>query len=205
MWDMILAGRYVMIPIGICSLVEVAIIVERVLVLRRNRIVLPEIVGAVESLAAATDTSAAYAICERRPGPFASIVRSGLDHADDDWQVMRDAMQETGRQEAKRLVKHLNLLELIAGLGPLLGLLGTVVGMIRTFADARLHGIGNPQELSGGISEAMIATVAGLAVGIPALIAHNLLSGRVDGIVLELEVHAYRVLDTLRTRRKARA
>ena len=128
-------------------------------------------------------------------------MRAGLDHANDQWEIARDVLQETGRQEAKRLNRHLNILETIAAVGPLLGLLGTVTGMIRTFSDVSRVGIGDPQELSTGLSEAMITTAAGLIVGIPALVAHNWLAGRVDGIVFELEVYATKVLDTLRRRR----
>lgn len=204
MWEMIIAGRYLMIPIGLCSLVALAVFIERALVLRRRRVVVPEIAEAVETLPAATDFSVAYAICQRRPGPFANIVLAGLDHADDDWQVTRDVLQEAGRQEAKRLNRHLNILETVAGVSPLLGLLGTVTGMIRTFAEVSRAGIGDPHQLSSGISEAMITTAAGLFIGIPALVAHNWLAGRVDGLVFDLEVYASRLLDTLRDRRRAR-
>jgi biopolymer transport protein ExbB len=200
MWQMILAGRIMMIPIIVCSLVGLAVFLERLVVLRRSRIVVPEIAEAVETLGAATDYSVARAICERRPGPFANIVRVGLDHANADWQIARDVLQEMGRQEAKRLYRHLNILETIAAVGPLLGLLGTVTGMIRTFSDVARVGIGDPQQLSSGLSEAMITTAAGLMVGIPALVAHNWLSGRVDGIVFDLEVYATKVLDAVRRR-----
>jgi biopolymer transport protein ExbB len=201
MWQMILAGRIMMIPIILCSLVGLAVFIERLYVLRRRRIVVPEIAEAVETLAAATDFSVAHAICQRRRGPFANIVRTGLDHAGDDWQITRDVLQEVGRQEAKRLNRHLNILETIAAIGPLLGLLGTVTGMIRTFAAVARVGIGDPQQLSSGLSEAMITTAAGLMVGIPALVAHNWLTGRVDGIVFDLEVYAAKVLDVVRCRR----
>ena len=99
MWEMILAGRYMMIPIGIASLVGLAVLLERLYTLRHHRIVVPEIVEAVETLRASEDFSVAYAILDRRPGPFATIVRAGLDHAEDNWQVTRDVLQEAGRQE----------------------------------------------------------------------------------------------------------
>jgi biopolymer transport protein ExbB len=201
MWQMILAGRIMMIPIILCSLVGLAVFIERFVVLRPRRVVVPEIAEAVETLNAGTDFAVAQAICQRRPGPFANIVRAGLDHANDDWQIARDVLQETGRQEAKRLSRHLNILETIAAIGPLLGLLGTVTGMIRTFAAVANVGIGDPQQLSSGLSEAMITTAAGLIVGIPALVAHNWLAGRVDGIVFDLEVYATKVLDAVRRRR----
>jgi biopolymer transport protein ExbB len=201
MWDLILAGRYMMIPIALCSLVGLAVFLERLLMLRRGRVVIPELVSAVETLPRASDFSVAYAVCDRHPGPFANLIRSGLDNADNAWEIIRDVLQESGRQEGVRLLRNLRVLETIAAIAPLLGLLGTVVGMIRVFAGIGQIGLGDPGALSSGISEAMVTTAAGLMVGIPALVAHNWLEGRAQGIVFELEVYATRILDTLRTRR----
>jgi biopolymer transport protein ExbB len=182
MWEMILAGRYMMIP-------------------RQGRIIVPEIAEAVETLPVSTDLSVAYAICKRRPGPFANVVQAGLDHADNDWTIIRDVLEESGRQEATRLTRRLGILETVAAVSPLLGLLGTVLGMIRVFATISLAGLGNPETLSSGISEAMVTTAAGLIIGIPALVAHNWLNGRADRIIFDLEFYSSKVLDTLRRRR----
>ncbi len=198
MWEMILAGRHMMIPIGLCSLTGLAVIVLRVYTLRHQRIVVPEIAEAVETLSAGSDYAVARAICERWPGPFANIVIAGLDHADDDWEITRDVLQEAGHQEATRLTRHLGVLETVAAIAPLLGLLGTVLGMIRVFTSISTTGLGNPETLSSGISEAMVTTAAGLIIGIPALVCYNWLVGRADGIIFELEVYATKVLDTLR-------
>ena len=203
MWEMILAGRYMMIPITLASLVGLAVIIERFIVLNRSRIVVPEIAEAVETLSASRELNVAYAICERRPGPFANIVKAGLDHADNDWTVIRDVLQETGRQEATRLTRRLGVLETVAAVSPLLGLLGTVLGMIRVFATVSAAGLGNPELLSAGISEAMVTTAAGLIIGIPALVAYNWLNGRADRIIFELEFYSSKVLDTLRRRQTA--
>jgi biopolymer transport protein ExbB len=199
MWELIRSGNIMMIPILLCSLIGLAIFLERLFTLRRQRIVVPEIVEAVETLSAASDFAVAYAICERKPGPFANLVRTGLDHADDDWQIIRDVLQEAGRQEAVRLTRHLGILETVAAVAPLLGLLGTVTGMIRVFSSISAHGLGYAEHLSGGISEAMVTTAAGLMIGIPALVAHNWLEGRAKGIIFELECYATKVLDTLRS------
>lgn len=201
MWDLILAGRYIMIPIALCSLIGLAVFLERLWVLRRRKVVVPEIASAVDTLNDATDDSVAYAVCQRHPGPFANVVRAGLDHADAEWEITRDVLQETGRQEAVRLTKNLRVLETVAAVAPLLGLLGTVVGMIRVFAGISQVGLGNPEQLSSGISEAMVTTAAGLIVGIPALVAHNWLESRAFGIIFGIEVYATRLLDILRARR----
>ena len=205
MWQFIRSGGLAMIPLGLSSIVGLAALVERFLALRRRRVVLPEIVGVVETLGAGSDFTVAYAILDRNPGPFANVVRAGLKHAGAEWPIIRDALQEAGRQEAVRLSRNLNVLETVAVLGPLLGLLGTVSGLIRLFHDIGTRGIGQAQYLSSGIAEAMHATAAGLIVGIPALVAHSWLRGRAEGIVFELEVYAAKVLDTLRARGLARS
>ncbi len=202
MWDLILAGRYLMIPIAGCSLIGLAVFLERLYVLRRRRILVPEIASAVQTLPRASDFSVAYAVCDRHPGPFANVVRAGLDHATAEWEITRDVLQETGRQEAVRLTRNLRVLETVAAVAPLLGLLGTVVGMIRVFAAVSQTGLGDPELLSSGISEAMVTTAAGLIVGIPSLVAYNWLEGRAHGIIFDIEVHATRLLDTLRQRRE---
>ena len=200
MWEMILAGRYMMIPITLASLVGMAVLIERLFVLRQGRIIVPEIAEAVMTLSASKDLSVAYAICDRRPGPFANVVQAGLDHADNDWTVIRDVLEEAGRQEATILARRLGVLETVAAVSPLLGLLGTVLGMIRVFATISLAGLGNPETLSSGISEAMVTTAAGLIIGIPALVAYNWLNGRADRIIFDLEFYSSKVLDTLRRR-----
>lgn len=205
MWELLRSGGPVMIPIGLCSLVGLAVLIERAVALRRRRIVLPEVVGVVETLEAGADFSVAYAILGRNPGPFAGVVRAGLDHAGAEWTIIRDAMQEAGRQEAVQLTRNLNVLETVAAVAPLLGLLGTVTGMIRLFNAMAAQGIGQAQYLSSGIAEAMITTAAGLIIGIPALVAHNWLRGRAEAIIHELEAYAAKVLDKLRARGLAQA
>jgi len=204
MWEMILAGRYMMIPIILASMVGMAVLIERIYVLRQGSIIVPEIAEAVMTLSASQDLSVAYAICERRPGPFATLVKSGLDHANNDWTIIRDVLEETGRQEATRLTRRLGVLETVAAVSPLLGLLGTVLGMIRVFATISSAGLGNPETLSSGISEAMVTTAAGLIIGIPALVAYNWLNGRADRIIFDLEYYSSKVLDTLRRRQLER-
>jgi biopolymer transport protein ExbB len=200
MWELLQAGGVVMIPIGLCSLIGLGVLLERIFTLRRSRIIVPEVAEAVETLGAGSDFAVARAILARRPGPFATIVRAGLEHAHDDWQIIRDALQEAGRQQAVALTRNLVILETVAAVAPLLGLLGTVTGMIRVFSTISAEGLGQAQDLSGGISEAMITTAAGLIIGIPALVAHNWLWSRAEAVIFELEVYGSKVLDTLRAR-----
>ncbi|MBT7311260.1 MotA/TolQ/ExbB proton channel family protein [bacterium] len=205
MWELIQSGNVMMIPLGVCSLVAVAVIFERVYSLRSSKVIVSEVVGAVETLDAAQDLSVARAILERNPGPFANIVATGLDHAEDDWVIIRDVLQESGRQEAVRLSRNLNILEIVAAIAPLLGLLGTVTGMIRVFSAVSAHGLGQPEYMSGGISEAMITTAAGLIIGIPVLVMHQWLQGKADSIIFDMERYGSIVLDSLRRRNRNRS
>jgi biopolymer transport protein ExbB len=202
MWELIQSGNVMMIPLGVCSLVAVAVILERVYALRSSKVIVSEVVGAVETLDAAQDLSVARAILDRNPGPFANIIATGLDHADDDWVIIRDVLQESGRQEAVRLSRNLNILEIVAAIAPLLGLLGTVTGMIRVFSAVSAHGLGQPEYMSGGISEAMITTAAGLIIGIPVLVVHQWLQGKADSIIFDMERYGSIVLDSLRRRNR---
>ncbi len=194
-----------MVPIALASLIGMAVLLERAYVLRNSRIIVPEIVEAVETLGVGHDLKVAYAICQRRPGPFANIVTTGLDHAGSDWTIIRDVIQEAGRQEGIRLTRRLGILETVAAVAPLLGLLGTVLGMIRVFATISAAGLGNPETMSSGISEAMVTTAAGLFVGIPSLVAYNWLSGKAESIIFQLEFYAAKMLDTLRKRQEEQA
>lgn len=202
LWHWIVAGRVMMYPIAAASLIALAVIIERLVVLRRSRIIVPELAAAVDMLGASRDLSGAYALCQARPGPFANLVRAGLDHAEADWTVIRDVLQETGRREATLLTRRIGVLDTVAAISPLMGLLGTVLGMIRIFAAVSSAGVGNPEALSGGISEAMVTTAAGLFVGIPALVAHNSLDARADRLIFDLETYASRLLDALRRRQQ---
>ncbi len=204
MWELIRAGNVMMIPLGLCSLVGLTVFLERLFALRQSRIIVPEVAEAVATLPASDSSDIAYAIVERNPGPFATVVKAGLDHALDDWSITRDVLQETGRQEAVKLMRNLNILEIVAAVAPLLGLLGTVTGMIRVFAAVSTLGLGDPEHLSSGISEAMVTTAAGLIIGIPALVAHHWLQGRANAIIFDLERYASQTLDHLRERKLRR-
>jgi biopolymer transport protein ExbB len=202
LWHWIVAGRTMMVPIAAASFIGLAVIIERLFVLRRSRIIVPELAAAIDMLGATRDLSAAYTLCQGRPGPFANIVKAGLDHAESDWTVIRDVLQETGRREATLLTRRLGVLETVAAISPLMGLLGTVLGMIRIFAAVSSAGVGNPEALSGGISEAMVTTAAGLFIGIPALVAYNSLDARAERLIFDLETYASKLLDALRRRQQ---
>ncbi len=198
MWDFFVRGGPVMIPLGVCSVLAAMITVERIIGLRRSQVMPREIVNVIESVEPRKDLSVAISICSRNPGAFSDIMRVGLERSHDSWDAIRDAVLDAGRQETPKLEKHLVWLETIAAVAPLLGLLGTVLGMIKTFAAISIQGLGDPQVLSEGISQAMITTAVGLAIGIPTLVAHNLLRARSESLITEIEASASRLVMRLK-------
>lgn len=180
-------GGLMMLPIYICSVVAVGFFSERLFALRRKAVIPPEFVIEASDLIERGKIPEALTLCRRNSSPFAKIVERGLEKAECKRLIVREAMEEAGRQNAALLNRYLNVLGTIAGITPLLGLLGTVSGMIATFDVIRLMGVGHAEELSGGISEALLTTAAGLSVAIPTMIAFRYLQGRVSRLVLELE------------------
>ncbi len=174
-------------PLSICSILAVAIIVERIINLRSSK-VLPE--EEVEHLGALIDgglLEQAEEYCERRPGPLTNIVAAALEARTESPEGIRQMVEDQGRQEVPRLQKHLGVLGTVASVSPLLGLLGTVLGMIEVFRVVSTQGIGQAQSLAGGISQAMITTASGLTIAIPALVAYNVFSDKANALILEME------------------
>ncbi len=200
MQDFISKAGPLIYPLALCSLVALAITLERLYALRRNRVLPREIVEVVRSLSPERDSALAVEVCRRNPGVFADVMRAGLEHAAEPWEIMRDALQDAGRQRTPQLGQHLVWLATIAQVAPLLGLLGTVLGMIKMFGAISLAGLGDPHALSAGISEAMLTTAIGLAVGIPTLVAYNLIAARSEALVTEIEAHATHLIASLRVR-----
>ncbi len=197
MWAIFVKGGPVMIPLAVLSVLGLAVIIEKMLTLRNSRVIQSEIVGCIESIQTPADIPLAIKICERFDTPFANTVRSGLAEAGKPPHIVRQAMEDTGRREVKRLERYLVVLETVAASGPLLGLLGTVTGMIEVFSVISVSGVGQTGLLSGGIAEALITTVFGLVIGIPALIAYNFLDARVDGLAIRIDTHAHLLIRRL--------
>ena len=190
-------------PLGLASLLASTVTIERLFALRRRRVLPKEIIEVVESVQPGKDLSLAIEVCRRNPGVFSDVMRVGLELAGEPWEVMRDAVLDTGRQETAHLERHLVWLSTVAQAAPLLGLLGTVLGMIKVFSSISIAGLGDPQALSEGISEAMITTAVGLGIGIPALVAYNFLTARAESLIAEIEAYASRLVARLRHTERA--
>jgi biopolymer transport protein ExbB len=198
MLDFLAKTGILVYPLGLCSLLAATITVERVWALRRSRVLPREILEVVGAARPGRDLSLAIEVCRRNPGVFADVMRAGLEQASQPWEQMRDALLDTGRQRTPVLERHLVWLSTIAQAAPLLGLLGTVFGMIRMFAAMSVSGLGDPNAISAGISEAMFTTAIGLVIGIPTLVAHNLIAARAEALIAEIEAQATQLLRRLR-------
>lgn len=183
-------GGIVMIPLLLGSVLALAIVIERAFQLRTKKVLTGEIVKAIERIESVEDIRVAERICEANPGPFAGIILVALRNRDLGSDELKEAILDQGRQEIRTLERGLVALETIAAAAPLLGLLGTVTGMIKVFNVISKQGIGQASYLSGGISEALITTVTGLVIGIPALVAYNLLTARAESLVLDIEKYS---------------
>jgi len=187
-------GGIIMYPLVLCSVIGLAVVCERAVSLRRKKVVIPEIVGVIRNIRGPEDIGLAASICEQHRGPFANIIRSGLNARDRSRDEIREVLEDTGRQETHRLERGLVILETVAAIAPLLGLLGTVIGILKVFNVISQVGVGQASAMAGGISEALITTVVGLSIGIPAVVAYNWLAKKVDGLILVMEKHSSSLL-----------
>ena len=186
-----------MLPILICSVLALAIIIQRFYTLRRSRVIPDGALQAVYRQYKAGNLTSEYINSLREKSPLEQVLAAALINRNQPRAVMKEAIEEEGRQIVHGLEYFLGALATIAAISPLLGLLGTVVGMIDVFAAIVTAGVGNPGVLAGGISKALITTAAGLTVAIPALVMHRYFTGRIDGIVVELEQETIKLVDAL--------
>ena len=197
MLEMLYQGGILMIPLIICSVLALTIILERAINLRRKKIVKSEIVNVIENLKSYDDLKLATSICKSKPGTFSNVVNIALENKNLPKEELKEAITEAGRQEVRVLERGLGVLGTIAEVSPLLGLLGTVLGMIRVFTVISVEGIGQASSLSGGISEALITTATGLSIGIPALVAYNYFTNKAESLITEIEHYSSVLLSKL--------
>jgi biopolymer transport protein ExbB len=201
-FELVKAGGWLMWPIIACSVIAMAIVVERLWIYRRRRVLPTNLVAQIWQLHQKNQLTAAHIQTVRKSSPLGRILAAGLMNRMHAREVMKEAIEEEGRQVVHELERYLNTLGTIANISPLLGLLGTVIGMIKVFAAITTSGVGNPGVLAGGISEALITTAAGLSVAIPAVIFHRYLSGKVDRIVLSMEEQALKMVEVMHGQRE---
>ncbi|MBW1721126.1 MAG: MotA/TolQ/ExbB proton channel family protein [Deltaproteobacteria bacterium] len=197
MIELILKGGIFIYPIIACSIITLAVFLERLWILRRNRIIPADFVNKVEDLLKKKRISEALSLCQGDPSSIARVFFAGLKNAGRGLWLVKEAIEDRGGREAVILGKHVNILSTIAHLAPLLGLLGTVSGMIKTFNVISVQGVGNPAPLAGGIAEALITTASGLCVAIPALVCYRVLKDKADSLIFDMEESSIRIVEIM--------
>ena len=182
-------GPIVLILIG-CSVLSLALILERMVYLKPKKIIRLKDLQAIETQIEKGNLKEALALSRANNSPMMKVAEVAILNADKPKADLKMIIEESGRLEVPRLEHYLSTLHTIAVVSPLLGLLGTVLGMIHVFDAIVTKGTGNPQLLAGGISEAMITTAFGLMVAIPTLVFTNYFTKKVDLILVEMERHS---------------
>lgn len=201
MIEFLRAGGPVMVPLLGCSVLALAIFVERLINLREAKVLPAAEIHHLESLIEGGVFEQAEEYCRRRPGPLNNIVVAALANRHESRELIRQTVTDQGRQEVPRLERYLGVLGTVVSISPLLGLLGTVTGMINVFQVISASGVGQANALAGGIAEALITTATGLTIAIPALAAYNYLVGRAEAMVLEMERLALKFARTIAEQR----
>ena len=202
MFELISSGGWLMVPIILCSVISVAIIIERLWTLKKDNVAPADLVVDIEQLLEQHQITEDRLEELEHSSYLGRILVAGLCVSNQTPAEIRRSIEEAGRHVVHELEKYLNALGTIAAITPLLGLLGTVIGMIKVFAAITAVGVGNPQILAGGISEALITTAAGLSVGIPSLMFHRYFKGKINELTVDMEQHALRLLNLMERSRK---
>jgi len=198
MFEIIKSGGWLMAPLILCSIVVVAIVTERLWTLQTRRVAPEHLAAQVWNWLKNGELDDDRLEALRAGSPLGRILAAGLEHRHAQREVMNEAIEDTGRHVVHELGRYLNALGTVYSIAPLLGLLGTVLGIIHVFARISTAGLGNPEVLSGGISQALIATVAGLTVAIIAYIPYRYLRGKVDDLVVRMERETMRLMNAVR-------
>ncbi len=197
MLEVVKSGGWLMVPIILCSVVALAICIERAWTLNSGRIAPPNTLLEVWDWIRNKELDSERLRSLRRASPLGRILAAGIANSHHGREVMKDSIEEAASHVVHELERHLSSLGTIAAIAPLLGLLGTVIGMIDVFSEIMIHGTGNAGLLAGGISQALVTTAAGLSVAIPTIMMHRFYLRRVEAIVVNLEQESLKLVDAL--------
>jgi biopolymer transport protein ExbB len=203
--DILMAGGWAMLPILICSAVALAIVLERCFTLRRKSVLPPGLGEEVRNWARSGQLDPNHLSTLANGSPLGELLASALAVRNRPRELIKERIEDTGRHVVHRMERYLNTLGTIALIGPLLGLLGTVIGLIRMFMEVMRGGVGDPMKMAGGIGEALICTATGLIVAIPAYVLHRYFRSKVAGYCVEMEKQATALLDELTVNQPAPA
>ncbi len=197
-WNLVMAGGLLMIPLVICSVIAIYIFVERLLTVNRANVSSDSFLGKIKELVVRGDINGAKILCAQHDTPVARMIEKGVTRIGSPLKNIEASIENVGKIEVFRLEKNLSVLATIAGAAPMIGFLGTVIGMVSAFiAIAQEEGSVSPKLLADGIYTAMVTTVAGLIVGIIAYLAYNYLVTRVSKIVHKMEYSSIEFIDLL--------
>ena len=201
MFELVKSGGWLMLPIIFCSVISISIIAERFWSLRREKVLPKHLVANVWNAVKKDNMARADIESLSKESALGQILSVGLLNRNESRERIKECIEERGREVVHDMERFLNTLGTIASISPLLGLLGTVIGMISVFAAITKHGVGDPAALAGGISEAMITTAAGLTVAIISLVFYRYFRRKVDSIVVVMEREAIKMVDVLHNNR----
>jgi len=202
MFELVKAGVWVMWPIILCSLAALAIIGERLWSLQKKYVSPPNLFTQVEQWLARKELDQARVTLLRETSPLGQILAAGLVNRNHNREIIKEAIEDTGRHVVPELERYLNTLGTIASISPFLGLLGTVLGMIQMFSGISTHGVGDPAIVAGGIAQALITTAAGLAVAIPSVMFYRYFRGQVNTLLVDMEQQAIQLIEILHGERE---
>ena len=202
MFELVKSGGWLMLPILLCSVIAMAIIFERLWTLRPSRIAPQNTLSQVWQWIKSNELDSIRVASLREESPLGEILAAGITNARNGREIMKESIEEQAGRVVHELERYLNSLGTIAAITPLLGLLGTVIGMIDVFSVIMVQGAGSPGVLAGGISKALITTAAGLTIAIPTLIFHRYFTRRVDELVVTMEQEAIKLVEVLQGERR---
>lgn len=205
MFELVQAGGWLMIPILLCSVISAAICVERFWTLRMDQVAPRNLLSQVWNWIKSNEMDARRLRELKANSPLGQILAAGISSHRKGRDIMKESIEEVANHVVHELERYLNTLGTVAAITPLLGLLGTVIGMIKVFTAIRLEGTGNASVLAGGISEALITTAAGLTVAIPSLFFYRFFQRRVDELVIFMEQEALKLVEVLNVDRVDRS
>lgn len=203
-WEFFVSGGITMIPLILCSVISLAIVFYKLFELKTSKFIDSREVALLKQMIEKNDDKRAQYHCTENPGVFTNIISRALEAKDYGESAIREAIEEAGRYEVPKIERFLGPLRTIAVIAPLLGLFGTVTGMIRLFNQIKASGLGEIAAFSGGIGEALITTATGLAVAIPTLVMYNIFVDKSEKIILEVEKSSAEVMRHLINNRSNR-
>lgn len=197
MFELLTAGGWLIWPIILCSIVALGIIREKFLHLRVKRVIPPDLYPNIEKLVKDKKLTSTHLNTVAEESALGKVFATAISHAHLRKSDLKATVEDSGRHEIHALEKYLSTLGSIAAITPLIGLLGTVVGMIKVFAAITAVGIGQPQELAEGISQALVTTAAGLTVAIPSLLFYRYFKSRIEALAIDMEREVLRLFSLI--------